>query len=143
MSKSASLALALFLAGVSHAAFAQEPTAADANKQLVPAHCTLNKAMLCKAESCTPSDTFGELKLPTKVSLDFGKRVLLGVDPDGFATASTIDSFAVQGTELIGYGVDQGTSWVAHADASDHTVTITVSSDHSVLNAFGTCVAAD
>jgi hypothetical protein len=144
MGKSATITLALILTLGAPLAHAQDPAAASADtKEIAPAHCTLNKAMLCKESGCSPSDSFGELKLPTKISLDFSKRVLLGVGPDGFATASVLDSFAVAGTELIGYGVDQGSSWMAHADAQDQTVTITVSSEHTVLTAFGTCVAAN
>lgn len=142
MGKSAFLTLALFTVFGSQLAAAQEP-APEAAKEIAPAHCTLSKAMLCKESGCAASETFGDLKLPTKVSLDVVRRVLLGVGPDGFATASTVDSFAVAGTELIAYGVDQGSSWMAHADASDQTVTVTVSSDHTVLSAFGTCIAAD
>lgn len=142
MAKLASTTLALLTALVSQHALAQDP-AATADKELAPAHCTLTKATLCKESGCAASDTFGDLKLPTKISLDFTRRVLLGVGPDGFATASALDSFAVAGTELIGYGVDQGSSWMAHADASDQTITVTVSSEHTVLAAFGSCVAAN
>jgi hypothetical protein len=142
MRKTASLALGLFATFASHGAFAQQ-AAQEPAKELAPAHCTLTKAVLCKEAGCTASDSFGDLKLPTKVSLDFTKRVLLGVGPDGFATATSVDSFAVAGTELIAYGVDAGASWVAHADTTDQTFTITVSSDHTVLSAFGTCTAAN
>jgi hypothetical protein len=146
MRRTAFLTLA-FLAASGWQAMAQQPqqppAAAEPPPQLVPAHCTLTKAMLCKEGGCTASETFGDLKLPTKVSLDFNRRVMLGVGPDGFASASGIDHFAVAGPELIGYGIDRGTSWMVHADSSDNTVTIAVSSDHTILNAFGTCVAAE
>lgn len=142
MGKTSLLALA-FVAASGWQAMAQQPQAPQQGPQLSPAHCTITKAMLCKESGCTASDMFGDLKLPTKVSLDFGRRVMLGVGPDGFASASSLDSFAIAGPELIGYGIDQGTSWMVHADSSDNTVTIAVSSDHTTLNAFGTCVAAD
>jgi hypothetical protein len=143
MTKTALIALA-FVAASGWQAMAQQPPAPQSTPpQLLSAHCTLTKAMLCKESGCTASETFGDLKLPTKVSLDFNRRVMLGVGPDGFASASALDQFAVAGPELIGYGIDLGTSWMVHADSKDNTVTIAVSSDHTVLNAFGTCVAAD
>lgn len=143
MTKTAFLALA-FLAASGLQAMAQQPQPQQpAPPQLLSAHCTLTKAMLCKEGGCTPSETFGDLKLPTKVSLDFNRRVMLGVGPEGFASASALDHFAIAGPELIGYGIDQATSWMVHADSKDNTVTIAVSSDHTVLNAFGTCVGAD
>ena len=141
MRKNTFLALAFLAASASHAS-AQQPAAAP-TAQLVPAHCTLTKAMLCKEGGCAPSDSFGEVKLPTKISLDFVRKVLLGVSPDGFATASSLDSFAVAENQLIGFGIDHGSSWMAHASATDPTITIAVSSQHTVLSAFGICVAAD
>lgn len=141
MGKLTSLALALILASASHAS--AQPTAAAPGGQMAPAHCTLTKAMLCKEGGCTPSDSFGELKLPTKVSLDFVRKVLLGISPDGFATASTLDSLAVADNQLIAYGVDHGSSWMAHASATEPSITIAVSSQHTVLSAFGSCVAAN
>ena len=141
MRKNTFLALAFLAAPASHAS-AQQPAAAPTG-QLAPAHCTLTKAMLCKEGGCTPSDSFGELKLPTKVSIDFVRKVLLGVSPDGFATASSLDSLAVAENQLIGFGVDHGSSWMAHTSATEPTITIAVSSQHTVLSAFGTCIAAD
>ena len=141
MGKTMSLALALAVASASHAS-AQQAAAAPTG-QINPAHCTLTKAMLCKEGGCTPSDSFGELRLPTKVSLDFVRKVLLGVSPDGFATASSLDSLAVADNQLIAYGVDHGSSWMAHASATEPSITIAVSSQHTVLSAFGTCVAAN
>ena len=148
MGKITFLALALFAASASHAS-AQQPSAAPAGQaaapagQIAPAHCTLTKAMLCKEGGCTPSDSFGELKLPTKVSVDFMRKVLLGVSPDGFATASSLDSLAVAENQLIAFGVDHGSSWMAHASATEPLITIAVSSRHTVLSAFGNCVAAN
>ena len=141
MGKITFLALALFAASASHAS-AQQPAAAPAG-QIAPAHCTLTKAMLCNEGGCNPSDSFGELKLPTKVSLDFVRKVLLGVSPDGFATASSLDSLAVAENQLIAFGVDHGSSWMAHASATEPLITIAVSSRHTVLSAFGNCVAAN
>jgi hypothetical protein len=141
MGKITYLALAFLAASASHAS-AQQPAAAPAG-QIAPAHCTLTKAMLCKEGGCTPSDSFGELKLPTKVSVDFMRKVLLGVSPDGFATASSLDSLAVTENQLIAFGVDHGSSWMAHASATDPSITIAVSSQHTVLSAFGSCVAAN
>jgi hypothetical protein len=141
MGKITYLALALFAASASNAS-AQQPATAPVG-EIAPAHCTLTKAMLCKEGGCTPSDSFGELKLPTKVSLDFVRKVLLGVSPDGFATASSVDSLAVAENQLIAFGVDHGSSWMAHAHATEPSITIAVSSQHTVLSAFGTCVAAN
>ena len=141
MGKITFLALAFFAASASHAS-AQQPAAAPAG-QIAPAHCTLTKAMLCKEDGCTASDSFGELKLPTKVSVDFVRKVLLGVSPDGFATASSVDSLAVAENQLIAFGVDHGSSWMAHASATEPLITIAVSSRHTVLSAFGNCVAAN
>jgi hypothetical protein len=56
----------------SHASAQQTTTARSG--EIAPAHCTLTKATLCKEGGCTPSDSFGELKLPTKVSIDFLRR---------------------------------------------------------------------
>jgi hypothetical protein len=141
MGKITSLALALVAAAPSPA-LAQQTAAAPAG-QIAPAHCTLTKAMMCREGGCTPSDSFGELKLPTKVSLDFVRKVLLGISPDGFATASSLDSLAVADNQLIAYGVDHGSSWMAHASATEPSITIAVSSQHTVLSAFGSCVAAN
>ena len=141
MGKVTSLALALLVASASHAAAQQSP--ASSTGQIAPAHCTLTKAMLCKDSGCTPSDSFGELKLPTKVSIDFVRKVMLGISPDGFATASTLDSLAVADNQLVAYGVDHGSSFMAHASATDPSITIAVSSQHTVLSAFGSCVAAN
>jgi hypothetical protein len=141
MGKITPLALAL-VATAPSPALAQQTAAAPAG-QIAPAHCTLTKAMMCREGGCTPSDSFGELKLPTKVSLDFVRKVLLGISPDGFATASSLDSLAVADNQLIAYGVDHGSSWMAHASATEPSITIAVSSQHTVLSAFGSCVAAN
>lgn len=141
MGKITSLALAL-VATAPSPALAQQTAVAPAG-QIAPAHCTLTKAMICREGGCTPSDSFGELKLPTKVSLDFVRKVLLGISPDGFATASSLDSLAVADNQLIAYGVDHGSSWMAHASATEPSITIAVSSQHTVLSAFGSCVAAN
>jgi hypothetical protein len=141
MGKITSLALAL-VATAPSPALAQQTAVAPAS-QIAPAHCTLTKAMMCREGGCTPSDSFGELKLPTKVSLDFVRKVLLGISPDGFATASSLDSLAVADNQLIAYGVDHGSSWMAHASATEPSITIAVSSQHTVLSAFGSCVAAN
>jgi hypothetical protein len=141
MGKALSLALALVTTSSSFA-WAQQATVAPAG-QIAPAHCTLTKAVLCKDGNCTPSDSFGELKLPTKISIDFVRKVLLGVSPDGFATASSVDSLATADKQLIAFGVDHQSSWMAHASATEPSITIAVSSQHTVLSAFGTCVAAD
>lgn len=141
MGKITSLALAL-VATAPSPALAQQTAVAPAG-QIAPAHCTLTKAMMCREGGCTPSDSFGELKLPTKVSLDFVRKVLLGISPDGFATASSLDSLAVADNQLIAYGVDHGSSWMAHASATEPSITIAVSSQHTVLSAFGTCIAAN
>ena len=141
MGKITALALAL-LAASALPASAQQSAAAPAG-EIAPAHCTLTKAMLCKESGCTPSDSFGELKLPTKISVDFVRKVLLGVGSDGFATASSLDSLAVTNNQLATFGVDQGWSFMAHASATDPSITIAVSSHHTVLNAFGSCVAAN
>ena len=141
MGKITSLALAL-VATAPSPALAQQTAVAPAG-QIAPAHCTLTKAMMCREGGCTPSDSFGELKLPTKVSLDFVRKVLLGISPDGFATASSLDSLAVADNQLIAYGVDNGSSWMAHASAIEPSITIAVSSQHTVLSAFGSCVAAN
>ena len=141
MGKITSLALAL-VATAPSPALAQQTAVAPAG-QIAPAHCTLTKAMMCREGGCTPSDSFGELKLPTKVSLDFGRKVLLGISPDGFATASSLDSLAVADNQLIAYGVDHGSSWMAHASATEPSITIAVSSQHTILSAFGSCVAAN
>jgi hypothetical protein len=141
MGKVMSLALALLAASAFHASAQQSTTARSG--EIAPAHCTLTKATLCKEGGCTPSDSFGELKLPTKVSIDFLRKVLLGVSPDGFATASSVDSLALADNQLIAFGVDHGSSWMAHASATDPSITIAVSSQNTVLSAFGTCVAAN
>jgi len=141
MGKITSLALAL-VATAPSPALAQQTAVAPAG-QIAPAHCTLTKAMMCREGGCTPSDSFGELKLPTKVSLDFVRKVLLGISPDGFATASSLDSLAVADNQLIAYGVDHGSSWMAPASATEPSITIAVSSQHTVLSAFGSCVAAN
>ncbi len=141
MGKITSLALAL-VATAPSPALAQQTAVAPAG-QIAPAHCTLTKAMMCREGGCTPSDSFGELKLPTKVSLDFVRKVLLGISPDSFATASSLDSLAVADNQLIAYGVDHGSSWMAHASATEPSITIAVSSQHTVLSAFGSCVAAN
>jgi hypothetical protein len=153
MGKITFLALMLFAAWTPYAS-AQQPAAPPAPHastqqpavppagQFAPAHCTLTRAMLCKEGGCTQSDSFGDLKLPAKVSVDFVRKVLLGVSPDGFATASSVDSLAVADDQLIAFGVDHRSSWMAHASATEPSITIAVSSQHTVLSAFGTCVAA-
>ena len=140
MGKATSLAAALLAASAACASAQQSAAPAG---QIAPAHCTLTRAMLCKEGGCAPSDSFGELKLPTKVSIDFVRKVLLGVGPDGFATASSVDSLALAENQLIAFGVDHGSSWMAHASATDPSITIAVSSQHTVLSAFGSCVAAN
>ena len=141
MGKIMSLALALFAASASHASAQQTATARAG--EIAPAHCTLTKAILCKEGGCTPSESFGELKLPTKVSIDFVRKVLLGISPDGFATASSVDSLALADNQLIAFGIDHGSSWMAHGSATEPSITIAVSSQHTVLSAFGTCIAAN
>lgn len=120
---------------------AQTQNAAPATPLPGPrADCTIDKAMLCKADGCEAATALGDLPLPARVLVDQASNVVATVGPDGLPHVSPIGEQATSavGTVVL-QGVDGAAGWMLHGSPSDTTTSFVISSNHTVLAAFGTC----
>jgi hypothetical protein len=122
-------------------------TAAPAAREVpplpAPFDCTLDKAFVCEAgKGCAPASTLGELPLPSRMLVHFGKQIIASTSKAGLPHISSIASMASAGDGLILQGVDGHTAWVMQASRSNPGVTFTVVDHDTVLTAFGTCKPA-
>ncbi len=92
-------------------AAASEPPALPA-----PLDCTFEKAFVCEAgKGCASVATLGELPLPSRMLVHFGKQILASTSKAGLPHISSIASVASAGDGLILQGVDGHTGWVMQA----------------------------
>jgi hypothetical protein len=122
----------------------QEQQAAGTEPLPHPVDCTFTEARLCKAGSgCSAAEALGEVPLPARFLIHFERQIIASVNADGLPHVSTIGVLARSGDGLILQGVDGATGWTIQGSTSDEMASFTVASDHSVLNAFGTCKAIE
>jgi hypothetical protein len=136
------LTISAFVLAVSSAgAAAQDAPAPEAQPAMpAPAACTLDKAFSCRADGgCSSSDSFGELKLPAKVLVQYEKQIVATADAEGLPRVSSIHAISTVADTITVQGAERGTGWALLASRSKPGMTFTVSSETAVITAFGTC----
>lgn len=109
-----------------------------------PFDCTFTEAQLCQANlGCEPAETLGDAPLPARFLIHFEKRIVASTDASGLPHVSTIGVLAKTEGNLILQGVSGATGWTIQGSTSDEMVSFTVASNHTTLNAFGTCSAME
>lgn len=106
--------------------------------------CTIDKASLCKADGCSASESLGELSLPARVLVDQANNIIATVAPSGLPHVSPIglQATTTNGT-VIAQGVDGAAGWMMHGSPGDEATSFVISSNESVLVAFGSCKPAE
>jgi|GEM_PF-1941776 len=106
--------------------------------------CTIDTASLCKADGCSAADSLGDLPLPARVLVDQANRVIATVSPKGLPHVSPIATEATSsnGTVVI-QGVEGAAGWMMHGSPGDDATSFVVSSNDTVLVAFGSCAPAE
>jgi hypothetical protein len=134
-------------ASLSEPAMAQQPDgtagAKLAEAEPAPLDCTMTTSQICKDDSCAKSETFGSLKLPSRLLVHFDRRVIASTSEDGLPHVSSINSFATSEDGVVLQGVDGSTGWMIHLSRKDPDISFAVASHHTVMTAFGTCKAID
>ena len=138
------VAFATILSAGSAAAQTQKQEAAPTPPQTPRSDCTIDKAMVCKAEGCSATEKLGELPLPARVLVDQANNIIATVGPNGLPHVSPIGSqeASINGTVIV-QGVEGTAGWMLHGSPSDPMTSFVVSSNHTVLVAFGNCKAAE
>src|SRR5262249_48794648 len=99
------LASTLFVVCLAHPASAQTAQQAQPQQQALqspaPLFCTIAAAHSCTGATCTKSETFGDLKLPVKLLIQFDARVIASTSNEGFPHISQIASFAKTGNDYV------------------------------------------
>lgn len=117
-----------------------EPAASDAAPLPPPFDCTLDKAFLCEAgKGCASVNALGDLPLPNRMLVHFGKQIIASTSKAGLPHISTIASMASAGDGLVLQGIEGPTGWMLQASRTNPGVTFTVVDHDSVLTAFGAC----
>jgi hypothetical protein len=140
------LASCLFIACLSHPASSQTapqtPQQQQALQPPAPLFCTITAANSCTGATCTKSETFGELKLPAKLLIQFDSRVIASTSSDGFPHISQIASFAKTGNDYILQGVDHASGWMIHLDEGGTKMSFALTTNAIALIATGSCKKA-
>lgn len=129
---------------IAYPALAQAPApqpAADEDTR--PLDCTIAAAYFCKEGGCSKTETFGDLKLPSRLLVHFDSRVIASVTSDGLPHVTPISTYAVAGDSHIIQGVEGGTGWMVHLNKADGDMNFTVTSDDNTLIGDGTCKKID
>ena len=140
--------LPLLLLCLSQPAGAQAPAtpaaqqANNAAPSPPPLFCTLTAANSCTGATCTKSDTFGELKLPTKLLVHFDNQVIASASNEGFPHISHIASFAKTGNDYVLQGVDHASGWMIHLDEGGAKMSFVLTTNAVALVGTGTCKKA-
>jgi hypothetical protein len=131
---------AAFVAGAG-AALAQgaPPPAPEAEAAFDPLFCTVTSANLCTGDACAKTETFGELKLPTKLLIHFDRKIIASSSDDGFPHVSPIGTLAAAGEGLILQGIDGASGWMIHLSRSDPKMTFAIASSTATLTGAGNC----
>lgn len=108
----------------------------------IPLFCTVTSANICSGETCKKTETFGDLKLPTKVLIHFESRVIASTSEDGFPHLSPVADLAKVGDGLILTGIDGGVGWMIHVGLKSPKMTFAIATNEQVLTGIGTCEAA-
>ena len=138
------LAALAFGAVVGQPTFAQAPAAPQAaDEDNRPLDCTIAAAYFCKEGGCSKTETFGDLKLPARLLVNFESRVIASVTSDGLPHITPISTYAAAGDSHIIQGVEGGTGWMVHLNKADGDMNFTVTSDDNTLIGDGTCKKID
>lgn len=133
-------ALATLLSAGSAAAQTQSSDAASPPPDNPRSDCTIDKAMTCKADGCVAAQSLGNLPLPARVLVDQDNEIIATVAPSGLPHVSPIGTQEESATgTIILQGVDGGAGWMMHGSPSDPMTSFVISSNHTVLVAFGSC----
>lgn len=118
-----------------------QDSAAGAPLQASPrADCMIETATICKADGCSASESLGNLPLPARMLVDQQNNVIATVGPNGLPHVSEIGVQATTaGTTVVAQGVDGAAGWMLHASPSDPMTSFVISSNHTVIVAFGKC----
>ncbi|MFC3695450.1 hypothetical protein [Chenggangzhangella methanolivorans] len=144
MRRTTFLAAAALAAVLGQPAFAQAPTAPQAaDDDNRPMDCTIAAAYFCKEGGCSKTESFGDLKLPGRLLVNFESRVIASVTADGLPHITPIGTYAVVGDAQIIQGVEGGTGWMVHVNKADGDLNFTVTSDDNTLIGDGTCKKLD
>jgi hypothetical protein len=140
------LASSLLIVCLAHPAVSQTTPQAQPQQQALeapaPLFCTITAANSCTGATCTKSETFGELKLPAKLLIQFDSRVIASTSSDGFPHISQIASFAKTGNDYILQGVDHASGWMIHLDEGGTKMSFALTTNAIALIATGSCKKA-
>lgn len=137
------LASSLLIACFAHPAWSQTaPQAQQALQAPAPLFCTIAAAHSCTGATCTKSETFGDLKLPVKLLIQFDSRVIASTSNDGFPHISQIASFAKTGNDYVLQGVDHASGWMIHLDEGGAKMSFALTTNAVALIATGSCKKA-
>ncbi len=106
--------------------------------------CTFDKATLCKADGCSAAESLGDLPLPARVLVDQANNIIATVAPGGLPHISPIgmQATSTNGT-VIAQGVGGAAGWMMHGSPDVEATSFVISSNHTVLVAFGSCKPAE
>lgn len=137
-------ALAAVLSAGSAAAQTETKDAASAASNSPRTDCTIDKASLCKADGCSAANSLGDLPLPARVLVDQANNIIATVSPSGLPNVSPIGMQATSSNgTVIAQGVDGAAGWMMHGSPGDEATSFVISSNESVLVAFGSCKPAE
>jgi len=102
-----------------------------------PLFCTIAAAHSCTGATCTKSETFGDLKLPVKLLIQFDARVIASTSNEGFPHISQIASFAKTGNDYVLQGVDHASGWMIHLDEGGSKMSFALTTNAVALIATG------
>ena len=140
------LASSLFIACLAHPALSQTAPQAQSQQQALeapaPLFCTITAAHSCTGAACTKTESFGELKLPAKLLIQFDSRVIASTSNDGFPHISQIASFAKTGNDYVLQGVDHASGWMIHLDEGGAKMSFALTTNAIALIATGSCKKA-
>lgn len=132
-------AAALVVALVQPAASQGPAPAAQPQQVPAPLFCTINTAHSCTGDACTKAQTFGDLKLPAKILIQFDSRVIASTSNEGFPHVSQIASFAKTGNDYVLQGVDHASGWMIHLDEGGAKMSFALTTNAIALIATGSC----
>jgi hypothetical protein len=140
------LASSLLVACLAHPASSQTAPQAPSQQQALeapaPLFCTITAAHSCTGAACTKAESFGELKLPVKLLIQFDSRVIASTSNDGFPHISQIASFAKTGNDYVLQGVDHASGWMIHLDEGGAKMSFALTTNAIALIATGSCKKA-
>jgi hypothetical protein len=146
MRTGAFLASSLLSACLAHPAWSQPAPQTQQQQPALqppaPLFCTMTTAHSCTGATCTKSESFGDLKLPAKLLIQFDSRVIASTSNDGFPHISQIASFAKTGNDYVLQGVDHASGWMIHLDEGGARMSFALTTNAVALIGTGSCKKA-